>query len=163
STAGMADHDAGSDAATIGPSCAAACTGDDMCSLNRCTSRACATAETDREAVVGCLFYTARVGNVASDADRAESFLGPNPATDTAWVVLQVAQRDQDGRTSWLTLSGATVARTSSSRFSVSGLSVNGAGLFPAAAIRLSSTRPVTVSSVESDDRNQGQVSSSGG
>ncbi len=163
SASGAVVADAGMDAAETGPTCESACDGGEVCSLNRCTSRECATVEGEHTSVRGCLFYTAQVENVESDAERAESLLVTNPSDDTAKVVLQLAQRAPDGHTDWFTLSGANVARASSSRFTVSGVAVKDAGLFQAAGVRLRSDRPVTVVSVASDDRVQGEVSSSGG
>ena len=60
-----------------------------MCSLDRCTSSACATVEHDKNGFAGCVFYTVEVDNVDSDVGTATSFLVTNPGGETADVKLE--------------------------------------------------------------------------
>jgi hypothetical protein len=161
---GVVPQDAGPDSGMIAPStCDGPCTAPNVCSRGRCTSKLCAEAETDLNSLVGCRFYAFEAENVATDADQLSSVLVTNPGNDTATVVLQFPIRSAEGATTWLDLSGTAVPRVSSRRLSLSGLAVNEAGLSPLAAVRVSSDRPITAALVESDDRNAGEVSSSGG
>jgi hypothetical protein len=163
-SAAMAPQDAGSETGSIAPDpCEGRCRAPNVCSLKRCVSSACADAEGDHTSTVGCTFYAYEAENVASDADRTSSVLVTNSGNDTATVVLEVPVRSPNGALEWLVLSGTPIDRVSSRRLTLSGLAVRGAGMFPAAGIRVSSDRPVTVALVESDDRTQGEVSSSGG
>jgi hypothetical protein len=157
--------DAGSDGNTMSPasSCKKPCHPPAVCSRGRCTSGACAEAETDFYSVVGCQFYAFEAENVDSDADRTSSVLITNPGNDTANVVLQFPVRSDQGITTWLDLSGTPIPRLSSRRLSLSGRAVRETGLFETAGVRVVSDRPVTVALVESDDRNPGEVASSGG
>jgi hypothetical protein len=161
--AAMVSRDAGSDvgAPVPGP-CGDPCDGS-VCSIGRCVSAPCATVEATHTSLVGCTFYAYEAENVTSDVDHTSSVLVTNPGNDTATVVLEVPVRSTSGGLQWLVLSGTPIGRVSSRRLSLSGRAVGGAGMFPGAGFRVSSDRPVTVALVESDDRTQGEVSSSGG
>jgi hypothetical protein len=161
--AAMAPPDAGWDAgAPVPDPCGNQCDGS-VCSLKRCMPAPCAAAEANHTSLVGCTFYAYEAENVTSDADRTSSVLVTNPGNDTATVVLEVPVRSASGALDWLVLTGTPIGRVSSRRLSLSGRAVGGAGMFPSAGFRVSSDRPVTVALVESDDRTQGEVSSSGG
>ena len=162
---GTVVRDAGPDGSMISPasSCTRTCDAHEVCSRGRCTSNACADAELDIKSVVGCLFYAVEAENVDSDSDRAASVLITNPGNDTAKVVLQFPVRSDKGEREWLVLSGTSIPRVSSRRLSLSGRAVRETGVFPTAGVRVSSDRPVTVALVQSDDRNPGEVASSGG
>src|SRR5262245_28680452 len=65
------------------------CENDGACSNGRCMSPACVEAETHSMSFAGCLFYTAEVDNVATDADRGTSFLITNAGAQPAVAILQ--------------------------------------------------------------------------
>ena len=50
-----------------------------VCSLARCTSLNCQSAESNTNSLVGCLFYTVEAENVDADQTAATSFLVTNP------------------------------------------------------------------------------------
>ena len=65
------------------------CASEGACGNGRCLSPTCLEAEKDRTSFAGCLFYTAELDNVASDAALATSFLVSNPGDQPAVAVLQ--------------------------------------------------------------------------
>ena len=142
-----------------------ACTAPNAgCSRARCTSIACAAAESHPTGFSGCLFYAFEADNVASDAHLTASFLVTNPdPSGTASVVRERRELIPSVGVAWVPKGESAVGPTDSARFQLSDEQVVGAGPFPDAAIRLTSNLPVTVALIESDDEDQGMTSSSGG
>ena len=129
------------------------------CSRGRCVTAACATTERDRTTFSGCLFYTAEVDNVASDAAMPMSFLVTNAGADAATVTLEQAMEDG----TWMpTGAPVTIAGGGVGRLSVAGFKVEGSGVKIAGALRVSSSQPVTVAQIQSDDSGQNALSSGG-
>ena len=156
-----ASKDVGQDAST--GACAEDCAAKvQVCSLNRCTSSACAAAESKVNSVVGCLFYTLQADNVTADEAAATSFLVTGQGPDLVHVELQQSQSTADG-TLWTEIAGAQIGEGgTSARLSVSAFEVANAGVTPQGALRISTDRPVTVAEIESDDA-QSPATSTGG
>jgi hypothetical protein len=164
--AGTAPADGGSKDSgardVVAGTCADNCAASGLaCSLGRCTSMACKTAENDSLSVAGCLFYTLQADNVTADEAATTSLLVANPGPDAANVALQAAQPASSG-SSWLDLARTQILAGASARLPVSGLSVTGVGVSPKAGLRISSDRPVSVAEIESDDVASVATSSSG-
>ena len=70
------------------------------CSLRRCTSMACQSAESTGEGIAGCVFYTLQVDNVTADENATTSFLVANAGDARAKVTLEVAQLGS-GESAW--------------------------------------------------------------
>jgi hypothetical protein len=163
------------DAVCVGGSAVYACRGgllaevlDDceargkVCSLARCTSSDCQTAETNSNSLLGCLFYTLEADNVTADEGATTSFLITNPGDDPAAVELQYpSPPDAGGATQWSSATSVQVATGQSGRL-LAGLPVIAVGTSPNTAIRVSSDRPVTVVEIESDDASESATSSGG-
>ena len=130
------------------------------CSRGRCVTSACAAVERDRKTFAGCVFYTAEVDNVVSDAEMPMSFLVTNPGTTAATVTLEQAA---DGGGWVATGAPSTIAAGTATRLSVAGFVVRGAGVKEASALRVTSSQPVTVAQIQSDDGNNHVASSSAG
>jgi hypothetical protein len=127
------------------------------CSLGRCTSPGCAAAERDLTTFVGCVFYTAEVANVASDASRATSFLVTNGAGEATEVTLE---RHLAG--SWSLAGSETIAAgQGAARLTIAGLMITGAGRSDG-GLRVSTSQPVTVAQIQSDDRDREALNSGG-
>lgn len=120
---------------------------------------ACAATERDRKTFAGCVFYTAEVDNVASDAAMPMSFLVTNSGSAAATVTLDQAV---DGGGWMATGAPSTIAAGTAARLSVAGFKVSDTGVKEAGALRVTSNQPVTVAQIQSDDGNHG-ASSSGG
>ncbi len=146
-----AHRDAASDAAAT--SCTAACSArGQICSLGRCTSSACATAEAAGNTDVGCAFYTLQADNVTADEAAATTFLVTGQGPDPADVEIEALQPG-GAAPAWTAIASAQLAAGGASvRLSVSALEVTSAGVTPAGALRIVSDRPVTVAEIESDD-----------
>ncbi|HEY6475847.1 MAG TPA: IgGFc-binding protein [Polyangia bacterium] len=152
-------RDAGADTA---PTCSADCAKKgQVCSLDRCTSSACATAELSGQNIVGCLFYSLQADNVTADDGAQTTFLVTNFGVDPANVELEVMQLTSDGA-DWASFAGRQIAVNASASLPISAHEVTAAGLTRQAALRISSDRPVTVAEIESDDL-QSVATSSGG
>ena len=136
------------------------CESEGACSSGRCMSTTCMLAERDRSSfAAGCLFYTAEVDNVDSDADLATSFLVTNPGGASAMAVLQRRGTSEP----WVAVAEASIAAGKSARLlAPPGFKIAGSGPRPAAALRVSSDRPVTVEQIESDDSDENALSSGG-
>jgi hypothetical protein len=135
------------------------CTLERGCRGGRCMSAPCAAdTGTDRNGFTGCLFYSAEADNVASDAAAAMSFLVTNPGVESASVAWQ--QPGAGG--TWISTAQATVPAGKSARLSLASLQVVEAGVRVGRALRVTSTRPVTVAQIQNDDGNE-MASSSGG
>jgi IgGFc binding protein len=136
-----------------------------VCSLARCTSLNCQSAETNTNSLIGCLFYTVEAENVDTEQTAATSFLVTNPGDDPAAVEIQLPfSSGPGGVTQWPSTASVQVASGASGRL-VPGAGVvvpRGVGTTPAAAIRISSDRPVTVIEIESDDANESATSTGG-
>jgi hypothetical protein len=156
-----ASKDAAQDAQT--GACAEDCAAKvQVCSLNRCTSSACATAERKSNSVAGCLFYTLQADNVTADEAATTSFLVTGQGPDLVHVELQQSQSTADGPV-WTEIAGAQIGEGgTSARLSVSAFEVVNAGVTLQGALRISTDRPVTVAEIESDDV-QSPATSSGG
>jgi hypothetical protein len=120
----------------------------------------CAAAERDRKTFAGCVFYTAEVDNVDSDAAMPMSFLVTNSGSAAATVTLEQAV----GGGGWMaTGAPSTIAGGTAARLSVAGFTVSGTGVKEAGALRVTSNQPVTVAQIQSDDGNNHVASSSAG
>ncbi len=154
-----ATKDAAQDAS---PTCMADCAKKgQVCSLGRCTSMACQTAEGSTQSIAGCVFYTLQADNVTADDGAETTFLVTNFGVDPANVEIDVPQPTSTG-TSWVAVGGGQIGVGASAGLPISALEVTAAGLSHQAAIRISSDRPVTVAEIESDDV-QSVATSSGG
>ncbi len=156
-------HRDGGGPETAAVSCAQSCIDvGERCSYGRCTSMACAAAELATNSIVGCLFYTLQPDNVTADEAAATTFLVTTQGADPANVELQQLL-PADGGVAWTAMQrGQVPGGGASLRLSITALQVNGVGTTSAAALRLSSDRPVTVVEIESDDV-QLPATSSGG
>jgi hypothetical protein len=132
------------------------CGADSMCSLDRCTSSACATVESDKDGFAGCVFYTVEVDNVTSDAHAATSFIVTNPGGETADVKLE-----RHLGTTWSPAGTATIAGGAAARLPIADLQIEKSGP-QNGGLRLTATQPVTVAQIQSDDGDN-RASSSGG
>ena len=136
-----------------------------VCSLARCTSLDCQSAETNTNSLIGCLFYTVEAENVDADQTAATSFLATNPGDDPAAVEIQLPfSSGPGGASQWQSGMVTQVASGASGRL-VAGASVvvpRGVGTIPASAIRISSDRPVTLIEIESDDASESATSTGG-
>jgi hypothetical protein len=126
----------------------AECAPDQACSLGRCASPACATAENNRASFTGCLFYTMDLDNVTSDDPIATSVLLTNPGQTVATVALEHRQ----GGGEWTTVSTTQVAPLQAARVVLGDSHLEGGGTAVQAALRLSSDLPITAAHVQSDD-----------
>jgi hypothetical protein len=136
-----------------------------VCSLARCTSLNCQSAESNTNSLVGCLFYTVEAENVDADQTAATSFLVTNPGEDPAAVEIQLPfSSGPGGASQWQSGTVTQVASGASGRLLPSGAVVvpRGVGTILASAIRISSDRPVTVIEIESDDANESATSTGG-
>jgi hypothetical protein len=149
-----------SDAATPS-SCAgsSACGEGQVCSLDRCTTRACNEEENRGTSFSGCLFYAVEGDNVSADLGFATSLLVTNPSSEVARTEVQARPTPE---ADWTAFAFASIPPLSSHRFSLLGRQVGAPGISRAAAIRLSTDRPVTVVQVQSDDRERTSTSSAG-
>ena len=68
-----------------------------MCSLGRCTSSACATAELSSQSIAGCMFYTLQADNVTADDGAETTFLVTNFGVDPGNVEIDVPQSSSTG------------------------------------------------------------------
>ena len=135
------------------------CSRDGACSNGRCLSPACVTAEKDRTSFAGCLFYTAEVDNVASDATLGTSFLVTNPGEQSAVAVLE---RLGPGG-AWMPRGELLVPPGKSGRLSrPAEMRITDPGPRVAGAFRVWSNQPVTVEQIQSDDREETARSSGG-
>ncbi len=154
-----ATRDAAPDAA---PTCSADCAKKgQVCSLGRCTSSACATAELSSQSIAGCMFYTLQADNVTADDGAETTFLVTNFGVDPANVEIDVPQSSSTGAT-WVAVGRGQIGVGASAGLPISARQVTSAGLSRQAALRISSDRPVTVAEIESDDV-QSVATSSGG
>jgi len=136
-----------------------------VCSLARCTSLNCQSAETNTNSLVGCLFYTVEAETIEADQTAATSFLVTNPGDDPATVEIQLPFSSGPGSASqWQSDPTTQVPSGSSGRLRPSTAVVvpTGIGTIPASAIRISSDRPVTVIEIESDDASESATSTGG-
>jgi hypothetical protein len=134
------------------------CGSDGLCSLDRCTSPACASVESAKNGFAGCVFYTVEVDNVASDVHAATSFLVTNPGGETANVKLERYM----GTTMWTPAGTATIAAGAAARLPIADLQIDESGGPQKGGLRLTASQPVTVAQIQSDDGNH-VASSSGG
>lgn len=123
-----------------------------VCSFGRCTSSACASVEVTPNTAVGCLFYTLQADNVTADESAATTFLVTGQGPDPVNVELDQVS-STGGAAAWTATAAASIAGGgASTRLSISAAEVTATGISPAAALRISSDRPVTVAEIESDD-----------
>ena len=154
-----ATRDGGAD---VAPTCSADCAGKgQVCSLGRCTSAACATAEISSQNIAGCLFYSLQADNVTADDGAETAFLVTNFGVDPANVEIDGAQPTSGGA-AWGAIGRRQIAVGASASLPITAREVTAAGLTRQAALRISSDRPVTVAEIESDDL-QTVATSSGG
>jgi hypothetical protein len=140
------------------------CAPDGACSLGRCVSTACARAEDDHATFVGCTFYTFDLDNVTSDDAIPTSVLVTNPGQTPATVALE--RRDPTASAAaalWTGTESLVVPPMRSTRFTLADDHVEGGGLAPRGAYRLTSDLPVTAAHVQSDDSTLEGSRSSGG
>jgi hypothetical protein len=136
-----------------------------VCSLGRCTSLNCQSAEMNTNSLIGCLFYTVEAENVDADQTAATSFLVTNPGDDPAAVEIQLPfSSGPGGASQWQAAAATQVSSGASGRLVPGGAVVvpRGVGTIPASAIRISSDRPVTVIEIESDDATESATSTGG-
>jgi hypothetical protein len=136
----------------------------EACSLGRCVSTACAVAEQDLASFAGCTFYSLDLDNVMSDDPIPSSVLVTNPGQVPATATLE----RRDGTTSaapptWTASQSAIVAPQRSVRFALADDHLEGGGLAPRGAYRVTSDVPVTAAHVQSDDSAAQPSTSSGG
>ncbi len=134
------------------------CGPDASCSLGRCTSSACQMAEGDHATFIGCTFYTFDLDNVTSDDAIPTSVLVTNPGQVAATVTLE----RRDGA-AWAATETMPVPPMRSARFTLPDNHLDGGGLAPRAAFRLTSDLPVSAAHVQSDDSTPEGSQSSGG
>ena len=140
------------------------CAPDGACSMGRCVSTACARAESDHATFVGCTFYTFDLDNVTSDDTIPTSVLVTNPGQTPVTVSLE--RRDPTASAAaaeWSATESMIVAPMRSARFRLADDHVEGGGLAPRGAYRLTSDLPVTAAHVQSDDSAPDGSRSSGG
>jgi hypothetical protein len=140
----------------------ARCDGDQVCSLGRCVSPACADGEV-HASITGCLFYLTILDNVTSDDGKPTLIAVTNPGTSPATVTVQ--QRPAPGM--WTNSDPITVAPGSAGSFTIIELPVEASKSDdpppdPPPARRVVSDTPVSVMMVESDDTDNRASSSSG-
>jgi len=138
------------------------CDGEQVCSLGRCVSQACADGEL-AASITGCLFYFTILDNVTSDDGKPTLIVVTNPSPSPATVTLQ--QRSAPG--TWTDSDSIIVTGGSAGSFSVVKTPIEASGSDarpddPPAARRVVSDTPVTVMMVESDDADSRATSSSG-
>lgn len=138
------------------------CAGEQVCSLGRCVSPACADGEL-HASLSGCLFYFTILDNVTSDDGKPTLIVVTNPGASPATVTLQV--RSAPG--AWIDSNPITIAAGGAGSFTTAKIPVVAAGSDvppsePAPARRVVSDTPVTVMMVESDDEDNRASSSSG-
>lgn len=135
-----------------------------ICSLGRCTTLACYTAELSSRSLRGCLFYTLQPDNVAADEAAMTSYVVSNPGDDPANVQLEQAMAGTSAKTNWVLVpnTAAQIPPRSARSLQARGLQVTEPGITAVGAVRVSSDRPVTVAEIESDDGMQPATSSSG-
>lgn len=135
------------------------CASEGACGNGRCLSPTCLAAENDRTSFAGCLFYTAELDNVASDAALATSFLVSNPGDQPAVAVLQRLSTSGG----WTPTDEVVVPPRKSARMSrPPEMRLDEAGPRIAGALRVWSNRPVTVEQIQSDDSEANAFSSGG-
>jgi IgGFc binding protein len=123
------------------------CGPERTCSRGRCTSLACADAERNPGAILGCSFYTLHLDNVASDDLLPASVLVTNPGQVPANATLQHRLGGQ-----WTDLTKAVVSPMQSVRLALPVGHFEGGGPAAQSALRLVTDLPVTVAHVQSDD-----------
>jgi hypothetical protein len=142
------------------------CAAYEKCSRGRCVSPECAIVEGDRSAVVGCEFHTVQPETVEGDDNAATSLLVTNQTDAGATVWYDRSQPDAAAPSGieWVPVqSAASLDPAGVLRLDMDGLQLAGPGLFLGGALRILSTRPVTVALIQGDDTNQGATTSSGG
>jgi len=143
-------------------SCAEDCAAEALvCSLGRCTSMACATAEANNNSAVGCLFYTLQADNVAADEAAETTFLIANSGPNAASVQVELAMPSAGGNL-WTAQGAAQVNPGAAGSLPITGKQVTASGLNQGGALRISSNQPVSVAEVESDALTQPATSSGG-
>lgn len=135
------------------------CPEGQVCSLNRCATRACAEEEDRGTGFEGCLFYVVEGDNVSADVGRATSLLVTNSSPEVVRFEVQARPAPAGD---WSPFDEASVPPFSSHRVTLEGWQVGDPGVSPAAAIRVVADRPVTIAQVQSDDREQRATSSAG-
>jgi IgGFc binding protein len=139
------------------------CQADLACSLGRCVSQSCATAEL-QPSIAGCLFYTAVLDNVDADEGKPTLIVVTNPGDADATVELE----ERAAGSEWMVAQSIPVPARSANSFSVVAapiaVSVADAASGPSAPVarRLTSQVPVTVMLVQSDNADGTATSSSG-
>ncbi|HVU52701.1 MAG TPA: IgGFc-binding protein [Polyangia bacterium] len=140
------------------------CAPDGACSMGRCVTTACARAEDDHATFTGCTFYTFYLDNVTSDDTIPTSVLVTNPGQTPATVALE--RRDATASSAaalWTTAQSQIVPPMRAARLRLADDHVEGGGLAPRGAYRLTSDLPVTAAHVQSDDSTAGGSRSTGG
>ena len=140
----------------------ALCDGDEVCSLGRCVSPACAEGEL-HASITGCLFYLTILDNVTSDVGKPTLIAVTNPGTSPATVTMQ--KRSAPGV--WTDSDPMTVGAASAGSFTIVRAPIEAAksddpppDLPPVR--RVVSDTPVSVMMVESDDTSNRASSSAG-
>lgn len=134
---------------------------DEACSRGRCTTAACAIAET-RDGTRGCLFYGLQVDNADRDDAQPLMLAISNSASEAVEVRVEVlAGRDGAASAGWVTLAADTIPAAGGARLRIQ-RAVTEAGVTHGAAFRVQSQRPVMVLQLASDDTNRASTSSGG-
>jgi hypothetical protein len=125
------------------------------CSLGRCVSSPCATAERDDGSSLGCTFYTFKVDNVTLDKSIPTAVLVTNPGE-----VLTMASLEHRTNGAWVSMSDMPIAPMQSARFEISDPPFEDLGDASQLAFRVTTDRPVTVAHIQSDDSVDGSSTS---
>lgn len=144
---------------------------DEACSRGRCTTPACATAETS-DGTRGCLFYGVQVDNVDRDDAQPLMLAIANSAAEAVEVRVEVrAAGEADGKASgtgqpgspgeWVTLAADAIPAKGGTRLQLQ-RPVTDAGVTAGAAFRVQSQGPVMVLQLASDDTGRASSSSGG-
>ena len=139
------------------------CDTDLACSLGRCVSKSCATAEL-QASIAGCLFYTAVLDNVDTDDGKPTLIVVTNPGPTTATVELE----ERGAGSPWATAQAISVQPGLADSFSVvvpavaASAADASSGPSRPVARRVISDAPVTVMLVQSDNADGTATSSSG-
>ncbi|HET6150198.1 MAG TPA: IgGFc-binding protein [Polyangia bacterium] len=149
------------DAPEVAPEVLEICAEDQICSLGRCVSEACAAAEL-ATGNAGCLFYTAVLDNLDSDDGKPTLIVVANPGQTRTPVYLQQRTDGQTSPPSWEVVQTTWISGGGASSFTVVDHPLEGPGYAAAIARRIASDQPVTVMVIQSDNRDIRASSSAG-
>jgi len=143
--------------------CVDSCAAQGMaCSLGRCTTPDCQTAESNSKSVAGCVFYTLQADNVSADEAAETAFLIANAGAQGANVQLEVATASGAAGNSWTSLGAVQLETGTAASLPITGQQVIASGLNHGGGLRIVSDEPITVAEVESDALVQPPTSSGG-